>query len=165
LIKLGICDIILSALFYIERYNMNDNYLKELGDQIAIAHWGQTGENTYEEICDRVVNYICDDPSDEGRRYNHRMKELLKNKKFIPNSPCWINSGTDMKNLFACYVIDLQDNMNSIMDAAKRMAMIMKEGGGDGISLTPIRAEGARVGGEGSNRTASGPISFLKVFD
>lgn len=144
---------------------MNDNYLKELGDQIAIAHWGQTGENTYEEICDRVVNYICDDPSDEGRRYNHRMKELLKNKKFIPNSPCWINAGTDMKNLFACYVIDLQDNMGSIMDTAKRMAMIMKEGGGVGVSLTPIRAEGSRVGPEGSKRTASGPVSFLKVFD
>ena len=144
---------------------MNDNYLKELGDQIAIAHWGQTGENTYEEICDRVVNYICDDPSDEGRRYNHRMKELLKNKKFIPNSPCWINAGTDMKNLFACYVIDLQDNMSSIMDTAKRMAMIMKEGGGVGVSLTPIRAEGSRVGPEGSKRTASGPVSFLKVFD
>jgi len=144
---------------------MNDNYLKELGDQIAIAHWGQTGENTYEEICDRVVNYLCDDPSDEGRRYNHRMKELLKNKKFIPNSPCWINAGTDMKNLFACYVIDLQDNMSSIMDTAKRMAMIMKEGGGVGVSLAPIRAEGSRVGPEGSKRTASGPVSFLKVFD
>ena len=144
---------------------MNDNYLKELGDQIALTHWAQSNEKTYEEICDRVVNYICDDQSEEGRNYNRRMKELLKSKKFIPNSPCWINSGTDMKNLFACYVIDLKDNMNSIMDAAKRMAMIMKEGGGVGISLTPIRAEGARVGGEGSNRTASGPISFLKVFD
>ena len=144
---------------------MNKNYLKELGDQIALAHWAQSNEKTYEEICDRVVNYICDDQSEEGRNYNRRMKELLKSKKFIPNSPCWINSGTDMKNLFACYVIDLQDNMNSIMDAAKRMAMIMKEGGGVGVSLTPIRAEGARVGGEGSNRTASGPISFLKVFD
>ena len=141
------------------------DYLKELGDAIALSHWAQTGENTYEEICDRVVNYLCDDPSDEGRRYNHRMKELLKNKKFIPNSPCWINAGTDMKNLFACYVIDLQDNMSSIMDTAKRMAMIMKEGGGVGVSLTPIRAEGSRVGPEGSKRTASGPVSFLKVFD
>ena len=144
---------------------MNDNYLKELGDQIALTHWAQSNEKTYEEICDRVVNYICDDQSEEGRNYNKRMKDLLKSKKFIPNSPCWINAGTDMKNLFACYVVDLQDNMNSIMDTAKRMAMIMKEGGGVGVSLTPIRAEGARVGGEGSNRTASGPISFLKVFD
>jgi len=144
---------------------MNENYLKELGDQIALTHWAQSNEKTYEEICDRVVNYICDDQSEEGRNYNKRMKDLLKSKKFIPNSPCWINSGTDMKNLFACYVIDLKDNMNSIMDAAKRMAMIMKEGGGVGVSLTPIRAEGSRVGGEDSNRTASGPISFLKVFD
>lgn len=144
---------------------MNNDYLKQLGDDIAIAHWAQSNEKTYEEICDRVVNYICDDPSDEGRRYNHRMKELLKSKKFIPNSPCWINAGTDMKNLFACYVIDLQDNMSSIMDTAKRMAMIMKEGGGVGVSLTPIRAEGSRVGPEGSKRTASGPVSFLKVFD
>ena len=144
---------------------MNNDYLKQLGDQIALTHWAQSNEKIYEEICDRVVNYLCDDPSDEGRRYNHRMKELLKNKKFIPNSPCWINAGTDMKNLFACYVIDLQDNMGSIMDTAKRMAMIMKEGGGVGVSLTPIRAEGSRVGPEGSKRTASGPVSFLKVFD
>ena len=144
---------------------MNENYLKELGDQIALAHWAQSNEKTYEEICDRVVNYMCDDPSEEGRNYNRRMKDLLKSKKFIPNSPCWINAGTDMKNLFACYVIDLQDNMSSIMDTAKRMAMIMKEGGGVGVSLTPIRAEGSRVGPEGSKRTASGPVSFLKVFD
>lgn len=144
---------------------MSNDYLKQLGDQIALTHWAQSNEKTYEEICDRVVNYICADPSDEGRNYNKRMKDLLKSKKFIPNSPCWINSGTDMKNLFACYVVDLQDNMNSIMDAAKRMAMIMKEGGGVGVSLTPIRAEGSRVGGEDSNRTASGPVSFLKVFD
>ena len=144
---------------------MNEDYLKKLGDDIALAHWAQPDEKTYEDICDRVVNYICDDTSDEGRHYNSRMKELLKNKKFLPNSPCWINAGTDMKNLFACYVVDLQDNMSSIMDTAKRMAMIMKEGGGVGVSLTPIRAEGTRVGPEGSNRTASGPISFLKVFD
>lgn len=151
--------------FYIERQNMKEEYLKQLGDQIALTHWAQSNEKSYEEICDRVVNYICDDQSEEGRNYNRRMKELLKSKKFIPNSPCWINAGTDMKNLFACYVIDLQDNMTSIMDAAKRMAMIMKEGGGVGVSLTPIRHEGARVGCEGSNRTASGPVSFLKVFD
>lgn len=144
---------------------MNNDYLKQLGDQIALTHWAQSNEKSYKEMCDRVVNYICDGTSDEEKRYNSRMKERLYIKDFLPNSPCWINAGTDMKNLFACYVIDLQDNMNSIMDAAKRMAMIMKEGGGVGISLTPIRAEGARVGGEGSNRTASGPISFLKVFD
>lgn len=144
---------------------MNEDYLKKLGDDIALAHWAQPGEKTYEEIVDRVVNYICDDTSDEGRHYNSRMKDLLKQKKFLPNSPCWINAGTDMKNLFACYVVDLQDNMSSIMDTAKRMAMIMKEGGGVGVSLTPIRREGSHVGGEGSNRTASGPISFLKVFD
>ena len=66
---------------------MNNDYLKQLGDQIALTHWAQSNEKTYEEICDRVVNYICDDQSEEGRNYNRRMKELLKSKKFIPNYP------------------------------------------------------------------------------
>lgn len=143
---------------------VSSEQLEENANEIAMKFWAQEGETSYAQMVERVVNYIYEDLSAEQLE-KQSSKSILMNKDFIPNSPCWTNAGTDMKSLAACFVIDLQDNMVDIMETAKKMALIMKEGGGVGVSLSNIRPKGARVGKEGSKRTASGPIPFLQIFD
>ena len=84
--------------------------------------------------------------------------------KFIPGGRIAANawSGSPMKNLINCFTIKIEDDLGKIYDALKEDALIAKVGGGDGFDISPLRPDGEvlSVGGE-----ASGPMSFLKVFD
>ncbi len=88
---------------------------------------------------------------------------LMVEKKFLPNSPTLFNAGAPLGQLSACFVIDIDDDMESIMDSAKQAAMIFKSGGGIGINYSKLRPEGARVASTGG--TASGPVSFMRIVD
>ena len=89
--------------------------------------------------------------------------EVMVDKKFMPNSPTIFNSGTKLGQLSACFVIDIDDSIESIMDAARDAAMIFKSGGGIGMSYNKLRPEGDVVATTGG--VASGPLSFLKIID
>ncbi len=88
---------------------------------------------------------------------------LMIDKKFIPNSPTLFNAGAALGQLSACFVIDMDDNMESIMDAAKHAAIIFKSGGGIGINYSKLRPEGDVVATTGG--VASGPVSFMRIVD
>ncbi len=88
---------------------------------------------------------------------------LMVDKKFLPNSPTIFNAGAKLGQLSACFVLDIEDNMESIMDTAKHAAIIFKSGGGIGINYSKLRPEGDRVSSTGG--TASGPVSFMRIID
>lgn len=88
---------------------------------------------------------------------------LMVDKKFLPNSPTLFNAGAPLEQLSACFVIDIHDNMESIMESAKQAAIIFKSGGGIGINYSKLRPEGDRVSSTGG--TASGPVSFMRIID
>ncbi len=88
---------------------------------------------------------------------------IMVEKKFLPNSPTLFNAGAPLGQLSACFVIDIEDNMESIMESAKQAAMIFKSGGGIGINYSKLRPEGDRVSSTGG--TASGPVSFMRIID
>lgn len=95
-------------------------------------------------------------------KFEKKLKSAMTDGYFLPNSPCLRNAGIKKGNLHACFVLPIEDTMDSISETLKNMILIFKTGGGVGINFSKLRPKDASLGTGGSS---SGVVSFMSLFD
>lgn len=182
LIKKGLTDVAKSYIIYREKrnqirqskvfYNVHDD-LKLTVNAIHVLQKRYLLRNEKGDIIEnpaemfkRVAKAVA--KAEEFYGKNSALLEdafynMMANLDFVPNSPTLMNAGTRSGQLSACFVLPVEDSLAGIFDSLKAMALIQQSGGGTGFSFSKLRGAGKIVGS--TKGIASGPVSFIEIFD
>jgi ribonucleoside-diphosphate reductase alpha chain len=161
--SINLLFIIMEALKHIE---LSENAAKLLAQRYVLHHANRL-ENA-EELFDRVAKTVSSAELKWGSKsdalkmetaFFDMMSELL----FLPNPPALMNAGTAVNQLSACFALPVEDSITGIYTSLKNAALIHQTGGGTGFNFSQLRPKNDRVSFAGG--AASGPVSFMKVFD
>ncbi|MDN3690154.1 adenosylcobalamin-dependent ribonucleoside-diphosphate reductase [Cyclobacterium jeungdonense] len=145
-----------------------DNALMVLKERYLQKGTSGSADETPEELFRRVARGIAAAERKWGgekevNNWTESFFEVMKRLAFLPNSPTLMNTGTVAGQLSACFVLPVVDSLESIFSTLKQAALIHQKGGGTGFNFSQLRPKGDPVYTSGGY--ASGPVSFMKIFD
>lgn len=151
--------------------NLSDTAITILNKRYLFRDKAGNITETPKEMCQRVAQTVAaaewqKDDSDADSRFFRRTEEYYRattDLAFLPNSPCLAGAGRKLQQLSACYVCPIEDSLKSIFKTLSDAALISQGGGGVGFSFGKIRPRDDIV--RSSSGIASGPVSFMKVYD
>ncbi len=123
----------------------------------------ETPSKMFHRIAEAVASAETKHDPNKVTQNENEFYEIMSKLEFLPNSPTIMNAGTKIGQLSACYVLPVPDSIYGIFNTVRDMAIIHQSGGGTGFSFSKLRPRGDFVGSTGG--VASGPLSFMRVFD
>lgn len=144
--------------------SLSDNAMRVLEERYFLRDEDGKVIETPDELFWRVARSVAaaeEDPADET--IVKMFHDIMARLDFLPNSPTLMNAGRQGGQLAACFVLPVEDSMEGIFDSLKHMALIHKSGGGTGYNFSELRPRGDKV--SSTNGVASGPVSFMGMFD
>ena len=152
----------------LEYMKLNENAIKVLEKRYLARDEKGIPTETVEGLFRRVAKCVADADKDfvsvkKLKTIENQFFQMMTDLEFLPNSPTLMNAGRPLGQLSACFVLPIEDTMEGIFDTIKNAALIHKSGGGTGFSFSRLRPKGATVNSTGG--VASGPVSFMKVFN
>ncbi|MEP7212937.1 MAG: adenosylcobalamin-dependent ribonucleoside-diphosphate reductase [Acidobacteriota bacterium] len=120
---------------------------------------------TWSDIVRRVVGHVSTAETDaqKQRVFYNEMTATMLAREFVPNTPCLVNAGKPKGQLAACFVLNVPDSIEGIMEHAQNVAIIHQTGGGTGMTYEFLRPAGSMV--NSTRGVASGPVSFMNIVN
>jgi len=157
------------SIFMKNQLNLSDNAKTVLNRRYLKKDSKGNVVESPQKMFKRVARHIakaekkCGGDDKQVKKIEEIFYKIMTEFKFLPNSPTLMNAGRRLGQLAACFVLPVEDSMEGIFGALRNAALIHKSGGGTGFAFSRLRPKNSTVGTTGG--VASGPVSFMKIFN